>query len=148
MAKVRKKYNPLKQAEYLKNALFKNQGLFRSLNLHKNGHILIDFKKCKEIDMTPTKFKLIDKARNDWAIHIGVVANNGFDFYVKNGVVTEKDKTIKQIENSLDEKIREFARKEVSKMQLHDVCWLAIPTGVEIDENEFGEIIDSFGVMK
>lgn len=148
MAKVRKRYNPLKQAVHLKSALFKNQGLFRSLNLHKEGHILIDFRKRKEIDMTPTKFKLMDRARNDWVIHIGVVANNGFNFYVKNGIVREKDKTISQIENSLDEKIRNFAKKEVSKMQLHDVCWLAIPTGVELDEQEFGEIIDGFGVME
>ena len=149
MAKQRKKFNPLKQMKKIASYGLKNLGVFKSLQKHSDGKCeAVNYRKCKSIEIGQSTAAAIVNIRHKWIVHIGAIGNNGFDSYLKQAVVTLPYECFQsEIADALDKEHRKFVDKEINKDQLKDIVWLALPTGNELSEQEFGEFLEGMGVL-
>jgi len=147
MAKVRKKYNPLKGKLVMVNHALKSIGVFRSTQTQEDGECeVIDYKKGKRVHMGKSMAKAIVGLRHKWTIHIAAIGNNGFDDYIKSEVIECKHEMYQaDLAEYLDKEHKKFIEKEMNPDHLRNVAWLAIPCGGEISESDFGELMSKMG---
>ena len=149
MPKVRKKFNPIKQAQKVSKYALKNLGVFRSLQRHEQGTCeIVNYKHCNPITVSKSVSSAISNLRHNWVVHIGAIGFNGFDRYLKSAVADIPHEVFqREIAESLDKQHRSFVEREINKDHLQDVVWLALPVGEELTEQEFGEFLENVGVL-
>lgn len=143
-----KKYNPLKGQLAMVRAALKNVGVWRSVQKQKKESCaLVNYKTCKQLPLGDSTAKAIIKLRHKWSIHIMVTGYNGIDHYMKSEVIHCKNPMYQaELAEYLDKEHKEFARREMNPDHWTDMCWLAVPNGDELNEDQLAELINKLGV--
>lgn len=151
MAKKRtKKHNPLKGKLLMVKQGLKNIGVFRSVQKQEQGSCeVINYKSGNRVDMGQSMARAIIELRHKWTIHIMALGWNGFDHYMKSETIECTNPMFQaELADYLDKEHKAFVKREMNPDHLTDLCWVAIPNGDDLNENELGELLDKLNIWQ
>lgn len=146
MAKQRKKkYNKMKGALACARAGLSRLAVFHSQNANTEKFTaeIINYKSGRSIDVGYSMAKSIEKIRHLWNIHliaVGVESNGKSRFEVEE-VKIKEPLLQSQLVDYLNEAHGELAESFRERNQLTNLCWLAVPNGDSISDEQIDNII-------
>lgn len=144
MKKRNKKYNAWSNAVKLARVGLKNLGVWRSVRDNEQYSAeLVNYKTGKLIKVTQSMASIIINIRHRWTIHMLAIGFDGTRNYFKCEVAQPKHEMLQaDLAEYLDVEHRRFVETEFNKSHLTNVAWLAIPNGVELENEEISAFLD------